>query len=510
MRIARTKNTIKGSFWGIVYRLTCTIIPFIIRTIIIKQFGEEYVGLNSLFTSILQVLSLSELGLSSAIVFSMYKPIANDDYDSICCLLNFYRKAYLIIGSIILSIGLLCLPFLPYLINGDVPEGINVYFLYIIFLSNTCISYFFFGYKEAVLTAYQRNDILSTVRLIVIVFQYAIQIIVLLLIKNFYLYVSIMVIFTFFRGLTNSLIVNKKYPHIKCCGKVPDSEKTIIKKNMAGVAVGKVGVVARGACDNIIISAFLSLTALAIFDNYYYILSAVIAFLTVIENSLIAGVGNSIVIDNKEKQFRDFKKISLAFIILSSVCVSCLACLYQPFMMLWVGDSLMLVDYEMILFCLYFYVSTMSTIGSVYLTAGGLWWKLKMKSIIEVVFNLSMNILLVYLLGIVGILIATICSLFFFSFVWSGAVLFKNVFPDHKLGKYILTHLLFLCLSASLAFLSSFICNFIEADNSILLLAIRLLIAVAIPLLVLPVFLFKTEEFKSIIGRFKKPFIKKV
>ena len=108
----------------------------------IKVLGAEYLGLNSLFTSILQVLSISELGIGSAIVFSMYKPIAEDDKDTLCALLNIYRKIYYCIGTIILILGLLALPYLPHLISGSHPENINIYILYLIFLFNTVVSYY--------------------------------------------------------------------------------------------------------------------------------------------------------------------------------------------------------------------------------------------------------------------------------------------------------------------------------------------------------------------------------
>ena len=161
MRLAKTKNAVRNIFFGAVFKIITLLGPFIIRTMILWIMGSEYIGLNSLFTSILSFLSLAELGVGSALVYSMYKPIAEDDQDMICALLNLYRKMYRIIGMIILGVGLLLLPFLNKLVKGEAPADVNLYILYLIYLFNTVISYVMFAYKQSLLTAFQRSDIIS-------------------------------------------------------------------------------------------------------------------------------------------------------------------------------------------------------------------------------------------------------------------------------------------------------------------------------------------------------------
>ena len=126
-KIERTKNATRNIIWGIIEKIVTILMPFICRTVFIKVLGAEYLGLNSLFSSILQVLSISELGIGTAIVFSMYKPIAEDDKDSLCALLNVYKKVYQIIGTVILVVGLAILPVLPKLISGSYPHEVNIY-----------------------------------------------------------------------------------------------------------------------------------------------------------------------------------------------------------------------------------------------------------------------------------------------------------------------------------------------------------------------------------------------
>ena len=177
MEESRTKNSARNIASGLFLKLFVIIMPFIVRTVIIKEIGMEYLGLNSLFTSILQVLSLSELGFSLAISFCLYKPIELKNTPLVCALINYLKRVYYVIGFIILVIGLILLPFLPYLISGDYPSDINIYILYLIFLFNSVISYFLFSYYSVILSASQRNDIENNINLVFSTFMYIMPIV---------------------------------------------------------------------------------------------------------------------------------------------------------------------------------------------------------------------------------------------------------------------------------------------------------------------------------------------
>ena len=186
----RVKNTIKNTVSGFIFRIIGLVMPFIVRTVMIKKLGIDYLGLNSLFSSILQVLSLSELGFSSAIVFAMYKPIAEGDEDRICVILKLLRNAYYIIGTVILVVGCAIIPAVPYLIKGgEYPNDINLYILYGIFLLNTVISYFFFAYKGLLLTAHQKSSVENNIFSIVNLLMYVAQIVFLFVFSNYYIYI---------------------------------------------------------------------------------------------------------------------------------------------------------------------------------------------------------------------------------------------------------------------------------------------------------------------------------
>ena len=197
------KNGIRNIFAGFINKIVLIFLPFVTRTVIVYVLGSEYLGLGSLFSSILMVLNLSELGIGSALVYSMYKPVAEKDMLKIKALLAVYKKIYAYIGVAILAIGLCFLPFIHTIIKGDVPASMNLYILYIMYLSNASISYFIFAHKKALLIAYQRSDVISNVNTVLNICVYTVQIMVLLLLKDYYIYVAVFI----FSTITENIII---------------------------------------------------------------------------------------------------------------------------------------------------------------------------------------------------------------------------------------------------------------------------------------------------------------
>ena len=190
MKIQRTRNAGRNIIFGILQKIYQIVIPFIMRTIMIYYMGITYAGINNLFVSILQVLNLAELGIGAAMTYSMYRPIADDDQELICALMNLYKKTFRYIGLIILVLGVMLLPFIPKLISGSIPEELNIFMLYLMYLGNTVLSYWLFAYKNSLLYAHQRTDINSKVILFTNTIQYIVQIYVLIVLKNYYLYIT--------------------------------------------------------------------------------------------------------------------------------------------------------------------------------------------------------------------------------------------------------------------------------------------------------------------------------
>lgn len=496
MKASRTKNAIRNIIAGFINKVIVLFFPFIIRTIMIKTLGTEYLGLNSLFTSILQVLNLAELGFSSAIVFSMYKPIAEKDTKTICALMNLYKKIYRVIGITIFIMGILLLPFLKNLINGGYPDNINIYILFVLYLLNTSSTYFLFAYKSSLLQAHQRSDITSNILSITKIIQFVLEILILVVLKNYYLYVLIILFTNVLNNISVAYVAKKKYPQYICNGTVDDKLKKGIKIKIFGLMIQKICSTTRNSLDSIFISAFLGLNIVTMYANYYTIMSAVLDIMGIISSAILAGVGNSIVTETKKKNYNDMNKFNFIYMWIAGLCTICLGCLYQPFMKLWMGEKFLL-SYEMvILMCIYFYALKMGDIRATYSDAKGLWWENKYRAIAESIANIILNLVLVKFLGLYGIILGTLVSLVIINFGYGSQILFKHYFVEERVSEYFITHLKYIVVTAIVFIVTYIICSFIKI-NGIVELVIKGMICLILPNILYFIIYHKTQKFKD-------------
>lgn len=430
MSDGRLKNSIRNTISGIANRIITILFPFIIRTVIIKKIGMDYAGLNGLFSSVLMMLSISELGFGSALVYSMYKPIAESDTEKVCALLNFYKKVYRIVGCVILTLGLALLPFVRSFINGEVPADINVYALYLVFLLNTVIGYFAFAYKSALLTASQREDISNRIIIIVNLAMYVSQLIVLWLLKDYMAYVILTPVFTVATNIVRSIVVDKVYPQYKCRGSLEKSELREIFKNVTALIGEKIGATVLLSTDTIVISATLGLTKVACYNNYYMIISAVRNLVMVIFDSIRPSVGNSMVTESLEKNYKDFCKITSIFVWISGFCSISMICLFQSFMRIWVGEEYLLSKATVIMFGVFFFGWKMVDVLVLYRDAAGMWWHGKLRPYVVSILNIIGDILLVHFFGLDGVVFATLFTSVCMSYPWLLGILFKRYFKE--------------------------------------------------------------------------------
>lgn len=468
MSRTRTQNTIRNFSSGLIKQILNIILPFVIRTIVIYYLGAEYQGLSGLFTSILQMLSLTELGFSTAVVFALYKPISEKNIGLICALVNYLNKVYKIVGIVVLGVGLALLPFLEELITGYVPENINIYILYLIYLFNTVLSYWLFAYKSALLTAMQREDIVSNIQTVTTVSIRIIQIIILMLFKNYYVYILVMPIGTIANNILLQIYSHKLFPQIIPNGKVPDSIRENLNIQIKALLISKIADTARNSLDNIIISSFIGLSAVAVYDNYLYIYSGIRGFFLVLVSAMQASVGNSLVEESVDKNYKDFNKFTFLIMFFTGWSTVCLFCLYQPFMQIWMsGKEKMLLPFSgMSLFCVYFYIINMNNTVNLYLHGNGFYWQCRWWYVLEAVMNLGLNVLLGYVWKINGILLATIITLFAFNFMPRTAVIFRDYFKRCK-KEFLLSHFIYFIITVIVALVTAIIVSSMPASGLI-------------------------------------------
>lgn len=476
--LERTKNATRNIVFGVLLKIFNIGVPFLMRTAIIYIMGVQYLGLNSLFSSVLQVLNLAELGVGTAISYCMYRPIAEDDTDTVCALMALYRKYYRLIGLIILVGGLLIAPGIPHLIKTDtIPDGINIYVLYLLNLAITVMSYCFFAYKNCLLNAHQRNDISSKITIVTSAIQYLLQFLVLYFFHSYYGYTIIILLIGILSNIILAKIVDRMYPQYRPRGEVSQNLRKEIRSKLFPLMSVKLAVVIVNSADTLVISKFLGLTDLAIYNNYFYIMNSVLEFIVIIYSSIQAGIGNALVVDSREKIIDDFFKFHFMNNWLVTFCTASLLCLYQPFMEIWVGEKLMLSNGMVVLFVVYFYVSAMQRIVVVYKDAAGIWREDMARCYISCIINAVLNVILVQFIGLYGVIGSSVFSTVLIV-PWMGYILFKIVF--HENGFILLkTELLDSIKAIGICGVTYVICIF--APNGVWGLLVRAIICIFLP-----------------------------
>ena len=506
MKIERAKNAARNTVFGVINKAITLFIPFIVRTVFIKKLGMEYLGLNSLFTSILSVLNIAELGIGSAIVFDMYGAISSNDTNYLSALYNFYRKAYKYIGIAIAIIGVSVSPFIPHLIKGNIPEGINIYILYAIHLVNTLLGYFLFSYRASIITAHQRNDVLSNIATVCSLFTNGIQLVLLFAGMGYYHYISVTVLGALLSNILLLIISKRMYPEIKPSGVIFEQQKSKIKGRIKALFLYSIGGLVLSSADSIVISAFLGLKELAKYNNYYYIIQTLFGFLAVYYSGLTAGIGNSIASESVEKNKNDYDKLSFIQKWVIGWFSACLLCLYQPFITLWLGESMLYPFGIVICFVAYFYFWKMMEITNVYKNAAGLWKYDQYRQIVAPLFNIILNIILIQKIGVYGVILSTVFSIILIILPWSTYTLFKQYFKN-GFKKYMVGYFVDFLVASVVSFITYLLVSLISGGgvgNFI----VKVLICFVIPNALFFIVYYKTKQFKEtlpwVIGKVKQ------
>lgn len=506
MRFNRVENTKRNVIWGISYRLIAMLVPFLMRTVVIYSLGTIYLGLNSLFTSILNALNLAELGVGSAMVFMMYDPVARDDKEKICALLNFYKTAYFIIGLVVTILGFSVLPFLNYFIKGEYPSDIILHLIYIIQLLSTSFGYFFMAYKGSVVNVYQRNDVISKYSLLTDIGMYLGQIVALLGFKNFYIYTLFILLRTVVYNLLVSKYVDRNFQEIKAKGRIQKTERRKIFVKIGALMGNKIASVIINSIDNIFISMFIGLQMVAIFNNYSYIVTAVTTIFTMIISGLSAIIGNYIVVETDKKTANLFYTIHFLLCFMICICCTCFLNLFQPFMTLWLGNESLLPWLSVVLFVVYFFSIRIRTAGQLFLDASGLWEKTVTQSYIVIIIDLIIDIILLKRIGVNGALISTIVCMIF-AFIYESIIIFKYCIRASIIHYYFNTFIYSIAILIS-CFLSHFFCERLTITSLIGNLLISFAISILTSVICYILCTVWTKEFKEGIS-FAKRFVRR-
>ena len=388
-------------------KLLNLLLTFIVRTLFIHVLGKEYLGINGLFTNILTILSFTELGIGNAIVYSMYKPLAENNYQKVNALMKFYHKCYCAIGCSIICLGIIITPFIPRLISGYTLD-LNIYQLFLLYLINTAVSYFFSS-RTSFLSASQQQYKVDIYQQVIKALKEIAMGIVLFLTHNFILYlVTNIILETVFSTYIYILIGrNNTFLRDKTSVKLSKEEYSAIGKNVYALILYKIATTILGGTDNIIISSFIGLEAVGILSNYTLVVTNVTNFTNIISQSVTASIGNLNVSDDIEKQERVFNSLLLiSFWIFGFITIGMLL-FFNPVFNIWIGTEYTF-DWSIVLAIAFnFYVGGLQTAGYTFRITKGYFRQSKYFPLLNVLINIGLSIYLVSKIGVFGVLIAT-------------------------------------------------------------------------------------------------------
>ena len=510
----RTINAFRNFITGFAGQLVSMLLSFASRTVFIYVLGEEYLGVNGLFSSILSVLSFSELGIGAAITYELYKPIADKDSEKIRSLMLFYKKAYFFIGSFILLAGLVLLPFLPYLMK-ETTDLVNIRVIYVLFLVNNAASYWFFSYKQNLLYCMQKNYVNALVTAGTTTASTALQIVLLLTLRKspvtaFYAYTVSGILFGIASNYVLKRQADKMYPELREAGAAPLTKetKTHIFKNVTGLTVSKMCAIALTSADNILISAFISVGTVGVYGNYLTLKNYISRLMDTLFGSIAAGIGDVCAGDDTEKKEHLFRVLQFTYFWLYGFTAICFWNLYNVFIAgVWLHDTKWLLpDVTVALIVVNYLLDGLNGAVYKYRIACGLHWEVKYRHLFSACFNVFISYFLMGPcgLGVTGVLLGTTASiLIMISF--DPYLIYKKVFKKSSIPYYF-TYVGYLALIVATGALVSLICAQFSEYN-VLHCMIRLAVCIVVPnslWFILfrksPSFLFLRDKMQKMVG----------
>ncbi len=440
----RTFNSTINIVVGIIKNVVITLLAFISRKLFIEYIGIEFLGINGLFTNILSLLSMADLGFGTAMSFSFYKPLADGDEKKLASLIHFYKKVYHIIAIAVAVIGLSLIPILDKIINLETPVH-NIELYYIIFLSNTVISYLFV-YKSSVLTADQKNFVVDIWTIAVNVIKIIIQCIFTIIFKNYIIYIVLNVLATLVNNLVISHQANKQYPYISNYTSIDKQDKKEIFVNLKSVFIYKVSGSLLNSIDSIVISVCISTVAVGLYSNYSTITTSLVSFITIIFTSLTPSIGNLIVKESYDARYKIFTMAqNLSFWISGFVSI-CTYVLISDFIEIWLGQEYVMGELMAVAVALNLYFSTSMQTIWIFREASGLYKRTKYIMLIAAIVNLCLSVLLAKILGAAGVILATTIAKISTYFWYEPNILFKDFFKKRVISYYKTYMLNILCV----------------------------------------------------------------
>lgn len=496
MEASRTSNSLKNMAFGIGSQILSILLGFFTRWMFIYLLGKEYLGVSGLFSNILSLLSLANLGFETAIVYSLYKPLAENDMTSVKGYMHLFKRVYLVMGFIVFALGCALMPFLPHLINGEVSIPENLYCIYLLFLFQSSTSYFL-SYKQSLLTASQQNRVITIYHSIFMVLRNLSEMAVLLI---FHAYIPALICTTAMQILENAWIAkatDRKFPFLTDAsnGFLSKEQKRSLSENVRSLFLYKISGTIISSTDNILISKFQGLSSVGLYSNYAYIVDVIRTFLSYIFYSMTASIGNYHATESKEANEKMFYNLFFSSFWLYGFTGICLGVLLNPFISIWIGNDYLLEDWIVFVIIINYYTAGVQYAATTYREVSGLFKVGKYRPLIAAALNIVFSIIMAYPLGIAGIILGTVLSRLCVYFWYDPYIIHKKLF-SRSLNHYFITYFVYAFVALAAGLICFFISRYIPTNSPVLSLILNMIVCTVIPNLLFYLIFRKKTEFQ--------------
>lgn len=499
MSKSRSAKSVRNIAFGYMQQLITLVLAFVTRTIFVRLLGAEYSGVNGLFTNILTLLSLAELGVGNVLTYSLYGAIHENNETKINQYISFYRRLYYVIAVAIAVAGVILIPFLDVLVKSSLPKN-EVIIYYILYLTNSVVSYFVV-FKVTLLRADQKEYIKNIVSTITLVLQYVFQIVFLLIWKNYVVFLLIQIAFTIVQNLTCNIIANKQYPYLRKHTRNSELiDKPALISNVKSMFIYKVSNVVVTSTDNILISVLLGTIYVGYYSNYSMIINYVSTFINLTITGITGSLGNLNAANSKEHSYSIFRKFVYLFGVITIFCASCLAVTVQGFIPIWVGEQYVLRTEVLAAVILTFYITHVFDPTWMFCETMGLFRERKYAMILNAILNIILSFIFSKKWGMAGILFATAISRCLTIVWWEPYILFKYKFK-RPLLEYVFQQIKITCTNVLIFITSILLCSLLP--NSFFYLVIRVIICGVVMMTFEIVCMGRTEEFRWMAKKIK-------
>lgn len=498
----RTEYSARNTTVALVSRFSAIIMGYLLRVVFTHTLSESYVGVNGLFLDIIQVLSLSEMGVGTAITFALYKPIACGDTEKQKSLMRLFRKFYYGVAAAVAMAGSALIPFLHLFIR-DYENVEHLTFIYLLYLTNTVCSYLLI-YKKTLMDAHQLLYIGIFYQTMSWVVQDILQILVLVVWHDFILFLVINIVTTVLCNLCISVHADRLYPYLsdKDAPLLPRTEKKKIFSDIRAMMMHKIGTVIVNNTDNLVLSAFVGIASVGSYSNYYLLIGSVRQLLNQVYQGITASVGNLGAMQNDGHMKEVFEAVFFIGQWMYGFAVICLYEAVNPFIEISFGKQYLFSDAVVFVLCINFYMNGMRNASLTFRDSMGLFWYDRYKAIVEALLNLAISLLLVQVMGTVGVFAGTLLSMAFTSLWVEPYILYKHGFACSCAG-YFVRFFIYMAVTGAVWYLTDFLCVALTVDSIWQILFGRLLICLFVPNFLFLLVYGRTGEFRFLSGRLK-------